>query len=85
MNNREKNVMSEVKVMCARIETNIKWIRKNVDEHNGKLDEINKKIVKVETNLENHLKHHELSLTKMSIMVGIMTFLISMAIKLWLG
>jgi len=66
MNNREKNVMTEVKVMIAELKVNSKWIKKNIKEHNDKLDNINSKIIKIDTGLnnldtgfKNHLKHHE--------------------------
>jgi len=59
MNSREKNMMTEVKVMIAKIQTDLTWIKKSEKEHNVKLDENKEILTEMKTGFKNHLKHHE--------------------------
>jgi len=43
----------------AELRTHILYIRKAIDEHNKKIDEIQTCTNKLEIGIKNHLKHHE--------------------------
>jgi len=82
MNKTERNTIMDLKVLLAEVRTDIKYIRRSVKEHNGKLDGLNDKVIVVENNLENHLKSHEQlrkeTWQKMGLVVSIIGMLTAM-------
>jgi len=82
MNKTERNTIMDLKVLLAEVRTDIKYIRRSVKEHNGKLDGLNDKVIVVENNLENHLKSHEQlrkeTWQKMGLVVSIIGMLAAM-------
>lgn len=81
MNKREKNVMTEIKVMLAETRNDIKWIREQTKEHNQKLNKIDKNVTIVEQGFQNHLKQHEQSIRRLTILVSIIALLSSIILK----
>ena len=58
-NEKVLHLITEIKVGLGEQKTDLKYLRRNVKEHNTKLDTINDKLIVVDHGLKNHLKAHK--------------------------
>lgn len=93
-----KELSSQVKICnetFKRIEENLHYIKESVDEHKSRSDDrqikfnqMSTDIEVIKTNVSNHLKHHtEIKQEfqwKTGLMVGVITFIISVGVNIGL-